>query len=155
AADRESAGRFKAQVSFLGGHRAPPEFPVGALCVLGRSHRIQLLSEDVQVLKMDLKHWESYIVDEGTKVQLRGIPADATELCSDKKDARKLIKQYRKQIDELVAALAAENKRSLLVILQGVDTAGKDGAVKGVFTGVNPQHCKVVSFKEPDREEQE
>ena len=123
--------------------------------IFGLSHRIQPLSEDVQALKTDLKHWESYIVDEGTKVRLRGIPADATALCGNKKDARKHIKRYRKQIDVLVAALAAEHKRSLLVILQGMDTAGKDGAVKGVFTGVNPQHCKVVSFKEPDREEQE
>jgi PPK2 family polyphosphate:nucleotide phosphotransferase len=53
----------------------------------------------------------------------------------------------------LADALAAEGKRSLLVILQGVDASGKDGAVRRVFTGVNPQHCKVVSFKEPDREE--
>jgi PPK2 family polyphosphate:nucleotide phosphotransferase len=88
-------------------------------------------------------------------VRLAQIPADATDFCADKKAARAELKQYRKQIDDLAAALAAENKRSLLVILQGMDAAGKDGAVKKVFTGVNPQHCRVTAFKPPDREELE
>jgi PPK2 family polyphosphate:nucleotide phosphotransferase len=64
-----------------------------------------------------------------------------------------VLKEYRGRIDSLLRVLAAEAKRSLLVILQGVDTSGKDGAVRRIFTGVNPQYCRVVSFKEPDAEE--
>jgi PPK2 family polyphosphate:nucleotide phosphotransferase len=102
---------------------------------------------------MALKQLESYRVEAGDKVRLAEISADLTQYCDSKKDARVQVKRYRKEIDELTAVLAAENKRSLLVILQGVDGAGKDGAVRRVFTGVNPQYCKVVSFKQPDREE--
>ena len=72
-----------------------------------------------------------------------------------KKEARKALKSLRIQINEFAETLAIENKQSLLVILQGMDASGKDGAIKKVFTGVNPQHCRVVSFKEPDREERE
>lgn len=102
-----------------------------------------------------LQPWESYRVTPGRQVRLARIAADATELCADKKAGRAVLKQYRDRINELVEALAAENKRTLLVVLQGMDAAGKDGAVKKVFTGVNPQHCRVTSFKEPDREELE
>ncbi|HEY1986361.1 MAG TPA: PPK2 family polyphosphate kinase [Terracidiphilus sp.] len=100
-----------------------------------------------------LKHWESYVVKQGAKVRLGAVPALGTEFCDDKKAARAQLKKYRKEIDELLAILAEEEKRSLLVILQGMDASGKDGAVRKVFTGVNPAYCKVVSFKEPDREE--
>lgn len=102
---------------------------------------------------ISLRDWQSYRVLPGKQVRLGKIPADSTEFCDDKKTARAELKGYRKQINRLVAALAAENKKTLLIILQGMDAAGKDGAVKKVFTGVNPQFCKVVSFKAPDREE--
>jgi len=49
--------------------------------------------------------------------------------------------------------LYAENKQCLLVVLQGMDTSGKDGAIRGVFSGVNPQGCKVTSFKKPTEAE--
>ena len=104
-------------------------------------------------MKISLKDWESYRVEPRGHVRLSHISAGSTDFCADKKTARKQLKLYRRQIDALLADLAAEEKRSLLVILQGVDAAGKDGAVHKVFTGVNPQHCKVTAFKEPDREE--
>jgi PPK2 family polyphosphate:nucleotide phosphotransferase len=97
--------------------------------------------------------FNEYLVKPHSRVRLNQVPTDSTSLCPDKKTARKELKNRRRQIDELLARLAAEQKRSLLVILEGVDAAGKDGATRKVFTGVNPQHCKVVSFKEPDREE--
>ncbi len=97
--------------------------------------------------------WEKYRVRPDSRVLLGSIAADSMEICGDKKSARKELKACRKQIDELLACLAAEQQRSLLIVLQGVDASGKDGAVRKVFTGMNPQHCKVVSFKEPDREE--
>jgi len=104
-------------------------------------------------MMMDLKNWDKYRVAPEIRVNVGKVAADRTDFCEDKNAARKELKGYRKQIDELLAGLAAEEQRSLLLVLQGVDTSGKDGAVRKVFTGVNPQHCKVVSFKEPDREE--
>lgn len=100
-----------------------------------------------------VRDWEKYRVKAHHRVTLGSIPAGETTLCADKKTARKIVKAWREEMDELLAALAAEQRRSLLIILQGMDASGKDGAVRKVFTGVNPQHCKVVSFKEPDREE--
>lgn len=102
-----------------------------------------------------LDEWEQYRVVAGRRVRLSRLSTGATDLCGDKGSAPRALKGYRKQIDDLAAALAAENKRALLVVLQGMDASGKDGAVKKVFTGVNPQFCKVVSFKAPDREELE
>ncbi|KAA6461253.1 polyphosphate kinase 2 family protein [Acidobacteria bacterium AB60] len=107
------------------------------------------------LLPVKPKSWETYRVPPGKKVRLAKVPADATDLCDDKSTARKRLKHLRKQINALAETLAIENQRSLLVILQGMDASGKDGAVKKVFTGVNPQHCRVVSFKQPDREERE
>ena len=102
---------------------------------------------------MALGKWDKYLVAPGGRVRLEKMPAGSTDLCGEKKSARKELKTYRKQIDELLATLAAESQRSLLIILQGMDASGKDGAVRKVFSGVNPQNCKVTSFKEPDREE--
>lgn len=106
-------------------------------------------------MRIPLKAWERYRVHPGATLRLARMQADATDLCAGKKDARKQLKHYRTQIDELTAVLAAGNQRALLIVLQGMDASGKDGAVKKVFTGVNPQHCHVVSFKAPDREERE
>ena len=53
------------------------------------------------------------------------------------------------EIGELQERLFAEAKRSVLLVLQGLDAAGKDGTIKHVFTGVNPQGCRVSSFKAP------
>lgn len=87
-------------------------------------------------------------------MRLAAVSAATTDLSPDKKEAREQLKAYRKEIDRLVRILAAEEKRSVLVILQGMDASGKDGAARRVFTGVNPQYCRVVSFKEPSREEE-
>jgi PPK2 family polyphosphate:nucleotide phosphotransferase len=57
------------------------------------------------------------------------------------------------RLRDLQARLWAESRRSLLVVLQGLDAAGKDGTVKHVFSGINPQGARVASFKEPTGEE--
>lgn len=104
-------------------------------------------------MAIPLKNWRDYCIAPDAQVHLAKSQPDTADFCQDKKDCRKELKAYRKKINELAEALAIENRRSLLVILQGMDASGKDGAVKKVFTGVNPQFCKVVSFKAPDREE--
>lgn len=94
--------------------------------------------------------WDRYIVRPDTAIRLDQIPTGETSLCTDKQKARKLLKHYVRQIDELLDTFAIEEKRSLLVILQGMDASGKDGAIRKVFTGVNPLHCRATSFKQPD-----
>src|SRR4051794_26399246 len=59
----------------------------------------------------------------------------------------------RLELEDLQLRLYAEAKRSLLVVFQAMDAGGKDGAIKKVFSGVNPQGCRVTSFKAPSDEE--
>jgi PPK2 family polyphosphate:nucleotide phosphotransferase len=79
-------------------------------------------------------------------------PAD-TASYDDPDEAREELAGLVEQIAELQARLYAEEKRSLLVVLQGIDAAGKDSTVKHVFSGTNPQGVRVYSFKEPSNEE--
>ncbi|MGQ8335076.1 polyphosphate kinase 2 family protein [Sunxiuqinia sp. A32] len=72
---------------------------------------------------------------------------------SNKKEARKQLKYDIKKMSELQYNLFAENRQALLIIFQAMDAAGKDGAIKHVFSGVNPQGCEVHSFKQPSAEE--
>jgi PPK2 family polyphosphate:nucleotide phosphotransferase len=116
---------------------------------------VRIQPAEVRNSLIPLSNWEKYQVPPGRKVRLSRLAADAIDYCPDKESGRRALRDYRKQMNDLAARLAAENERALLVILQGMDASGKDGAVKKVFTGVNPQHCKVVSFKAPDREELE
>jgi PPK2 family polyphosphate:nucleotide phosphotransferase len=71
----------------------------------------------------------------------------------DPGEARKELAGLVEQIADLQARLYAEDRRSLLVVLQGIDAAGKDSSVKHVFSGTNPQGVRVYSFKEPSNEE--
>jgi PPK2 family polyphosphate:nucleotide phosphotransferase len=71
----------------------------------------------------------------------------------DKHKAKEEIGEMKEQLSELQQKLYAQGKYSLLVILQGMDASGKDGAIRQVFSGVNPAGCNVVSFKVPTEEE--
>lgn len=104
-------------------------------------------------MSVPLRQWEKYRVKPGAKVDLSQVTTSGCEVVKSKAEAHLALKQYRKKIDGLLRVLAAEGKHSLLLALQGVDASGKDGAVRRVFTGVNPQFCRVVSFKEPGGEE--
>ena len=79
-------------------------------------------------------------------------PADTLDYENDHKTEAKLEKTI-KRLDELQDLLYAERKRALLVVLQGMDAAGKDGTIRHVMSGVNPQGCSVTSFKVPNSEE--
>jgi len=71
----------------------------------------------------------------------------------DKKSIRRETKNLNKRLRELQNLLFAESKHSLLIVFQGMDASGKDGAVKNVFKGVNPMGCLVKSWKKPTKEE--
>jgi len=78
-------------------------------------------------------------------------PADA--LGWDKAAAQDRIEENRKRLGDLHELLWAENKRAVLIVLQGMDTSGKDGLIRKVMTAFNPQACEVWSFKVPTPEE--
>lgn len=71
----------------------------------------------------------------------------------DKAETKEKTAKLLKQLNELQNVLYAESKRSILVILQGLDASGKDGAIRNVFTAFNPQGITVKSFKAPTPEE--
>jgi PPK2 family polyphosphate:nucleotide phosphotransferase len=70
-----------------------------------------------------------------------------------KSDARKDLKRNVERLSELQRLLYAENKHALLIVLQALDAGGKDGTIRHVMSGVNPQGCRVTSFKVPSAEE--
>jgi PPK2 family polyphosphate:nucleotide phosphotransferase len=92
-------------------------------------------------------------VEPGTRMRLADIDPDESEGFQRKKDINDELKRHRDRISDLQAKLYGEQKRSLLIVLQAMDTGGKDGTIKGVFQGVNPQGCQVWSFKAPSNEE--
>ncbi len=70
-------------------------------------------------------------------------------LCANKREARSLTKDLQNKMYDLLYLMFAHDQHSLLIILQGIDTSGKDGTVRHIFAGANPQGLKVFSFKKP------
>lgn len=92
-------------------------------------------------------------VEPGSGADLRARdPGDRAGL-SGKADARKELASLVDELALLHNRLYAEASRSLLLILQGLDASGKDGTIRSVLTGINPQGCRIVSFKQPSATE--
>ena len=89
----------------------------------------------------------------GEKIRLRDFDADYTGGLKKDKTAQAELDKNVAKLDELGYRLYAENCRSLLLVLQGMDTAGKDGTIRHVMQGFNPQSCQVASFKQPGVDE--
>jgi PPK2 family polyphosphate:nucleotide phosphotransferase len=94
-----------------------------------------------------------YRIEPGERASLAAIDPNETEHYRKKKEVVKELEKQRRRIQGLQARLYAENERGLLIVLQAMDTGGKDGTIKHVFSGVNPQGCRVSSFKTPSAEE--
>lgn len=71
----------------------------------------------------------------------------------DKEEGEKILEANRARLHDLQERLYAQDRWSVLVVLQGMDAAGKDSAIKHIFEGVNPQGCEVISFKQPNAHE--
>lgn len=93
-----------------------------------------------------------YRVEPGHRINLSEFDPDDTG-GYDHDDAKSELKAQHKRIEGLQGRLYAENKQSLLIVLQALDAGGKDGTIRNVFHGVNPQGCRVWSFKQPSSEE--
>jgi PPK2 family polyphosphate:nucleotide phosphotransferase len=103
-------------------------------------------------MKLDCQ-WSDFVVPQGSDVNLNKWPTRVQALSRSKKHYRSLLSEYRSQIADLQNVLYAHNRYALLLIFQGMDTAGKGGAIKHVMSGVNPQGCQVFVFGPPSQEE--
>lgn len=97
---------------------------------------------------------KQHLVAPGKKVKLaERDPQETGEFKGGKEEGLKEIKKLNAELQELQELLYAEGKHKVLVVLQAMDTGGKDGTIRRVFDGVNPQGVKVASFKVPTSEE--
>ena len=104
---------------------------------------------------------KEFLVEPGSEVNLKDYVTDwtkteeAQELGKDaiKERAAEILEESRKQLDAAQELLYASDTHSVLIILQAMDAAGKDGTIRHVMSGVNPQGCQVFSFKKPSTEE--
>ena len=94
-----------------------------------------------------------FIVKPNRTVHLEDFDPDDTAGIEGKRQAEERIEKNLKRLAELDYRLYAENRRALLIVLQGMDASGKDGTIRHVMSGVNPQGCSVTAFKEPSRQE--
>ncbi len=100
-------------------------------------------------------HSNDFRVRPGKKVDLRKWPTIVKPFYKSKKRYQKLLEKHVEELSSLQQLHYASNHYALLLIFQGIDSAGKDGAIRHVMSGVNPQGCEVFSFKQPSAEELE
>ena len=98
---------------------------------------------------------KDFRVPPGAKVKLREWPTTVKPFCKSTKQYQKLLEEHVEDLSSLQRLHYASNRYALLLIFQGMDAAGKDGAIRHVMSGVNPQGCEVFSFKQPSAEELE
>ncbi len=101
-------------------------------------------------MRIDVKPLE---VVEGEAPSLAKRPTRVDPIYKSKADYAGHLADHAERLNALHERLYATGRHALLIVLQGMDTAGKDGAIKHVMTGVNPQGCKVVGFKAPTERE--
>jgi len=89
----------------------------------------------------------------GHRLRLEDHSTDIPKLYGDDDEAVKLLRRQVQRTSELQDVMYADDRYALLLIFQAMDAAGKDGAIKHVMSGVNPQGCQVSSFKQPSTEE--
>jgi len=98
---------------------------------------------------------EDFRVLPGKEFKLSDRQTSVKPFCKSKKRYRKLLEEHVEELSSLQRLHYASNRYALLLIFQGMDAAGKDGAIRHVMSGVNPQGCEVFSFKQPSAEELE
>ena len=98
---------------------------------------------------------KNFRVRPGAKVQLSEWPTTVKPFCESKKDYQELLEEHVAELSSLHHLHYAYNRYALLLIFQGMDAGGKDGAIRHVMSGINPQGCQVFSFKQPSANELE
>jgi PPK2 family polyphosphate:nucleotide phosphotransferase len=98
---------------------------------------------------------EDFRVPSGKKVRLEDWPTVVKPVYKSKEQYKALLDEHVAELSSLQRLHYASNRYALLLIFQGMDAAGKDGAIQHVMSGVNPQGCEVASFKQPSADELE
>ena len=101
-------------------------------------------------MKIDTKQFR---VRPGEKVNLRKWQTIGKPICDSKEDYKNLLQNHVEQLSALQHLLYASDRDALLLVFQGMDAAGKDGAIRHVMSGINPDGCDVSSFKQPSATE--
>src|ERR1700747_1260099 len=96
---------------------------------------------------------EPYCIRKGEKFRLKDFDPAETNGVKSKEHAEKILERRVGLLSDMQEKLYAQDRWALLLIFQAMDAAGKDGAIKHVMSGVNPQGCAVYSFKSPSSEE--
>jgi PPK2 family polyphosphate:nucleotide phosphotransferase len=105
-------------------------------------------------MKMKIKS-KDFCVQEGEQVDLKKWPTLVKPAYKSKKKYKKHLEEHVEELSELQRLHYASNRYAVLLIFQAMDAAGKDGAIRHVMSGVNPQGCQVFSFKHPSATELE
>ena len=92
-------------------------------------------------------------VKPGAKIKLDEWPTDVGKFYDSKNDYNEFLEQHVQKLSDRQSLLYAHDRYSMLIIFQAMDAAGKDGAIKHVMSGLNPQGCEVFSFKQPTPED--
>jgi PPK2 family polyphosphate:nucleotide phosphotransferase len=90
-----------------------------------------------------------HLIKPHTRVSLAKLSATDTSPYKSEDAAALVLPKHRDALDKLQEVLYASQKKSVLIVLQGMDTAGKDGTIRHIFSGINPQGCDVTPFKAP------
>lgn len=96
-----------------------------------------------------LKFKSPHLVGPHDKVKLAKLPTVSSAGPQSPDDAAPQLEKHRDKLQKLQEVFYADQQFALLIVLQGMDTAGKDGTIRHIFSGINPQGCQVTSFKTP------
>jgi PPK2 family polyphosphate:nucleotide phosphotransferase len=96
---------------------------------------------------------KDFRVSEGEQVDLKKWPTKVKPVYELKKEYQEILEDHVRQLSSLQNVHYASNRYAVLLIFQAMDAAGKDGTIRHVMSGVNPQGCQVFSFKQPSAEE--
>jgi len=106
-------------------------------------------------VKQSARLAEPYCVSDGGKFRLKDYDTRDTGEVKNKEQSQKIIDNRAGLLSNLQEKLYAQDRWAVLLIFQAMDAAGKDGAIRHVMSGVNPQGCQVFSFKHPSADELE
>ena len=107
-----------------------------------------------EILNRIEKYVDPFRITKGKRFKLKDFdPGDTCGLTMGKGEAAELLQRGTEWLAEEQDMLYAQDRWSLLLVFQAMDAAGKDGTIKHVMSGVNPQGCQVFSFKQPSQED--
>lgn len=118
-----------------------------------RNDQKKIIAEIQRGSGQTVDYRKELIVKPGSKVALKHVDANYHDAQQSHQKALPSIDKNLKRMAQLQYQLYAEHKRAVLIVLQGIDAAGKDGVCRHVIDGMNPQGCSVVGFKQPTAEE--